>query len=828
MTILTLRAPMAGWCSGLDEVPDPVFAEKMAGDGVAIEPTAGAVHAPCDGEVVAMKGAKHAVTIRTASGEEVLIHVGIDTVQLEGAGFAWAVAPGQHVKSGDLLLRFDLDLVARRAKSAVTPVLVVNGGEVRRANRDALVAVGDFLAEIEIAAPAAKAAANDEVAPSSRREARRHFGVPFEHGLHARPAALVAAALKPFDAEVSIHAQGRNANARSTTAMMALGVRCGDTIEVVAVGAQAEEAVSVLATLLALPQAPALPSAPERRKAAVTEKTLVGVIACRGIAIGRATPWSHAEIAVDEAGRGAAEESEALKLALARVRAHLVDLASKASGDQNAILSAHVELVDDPDLHQRASNAIARGKSAGHAWRGATRTTSNALDALDDPRMRERAADLRDLENQVLRVLIGKPPASTRELPHGSILLADELLPSQLASLDRTRIAGIVMARGGATSHVAIIAASLGIPALVAAGPGVLEVAEGTHLILDAENGRLDIDPAPEARTAMQGAQSERAKQEATDRERALEPGATKDGTKIAVYANLGSAGDARTAVVHGAEGCGLLRTEFLFLDRREPPGEDEQVRAYQEIATAMQGRPLTIRTMDIGGDKPIAYLPLPREENPALGLRGVRTSLWKPGLLRTQLRAILRVSPASQVRILLPMVTDVEDVRVVREMIDDVRSELGVEASPPLGVMIETPASAMLADQLVEVADFLSIGTNDLSQYTLAMDRGHPELASRLDAMHPAVLRLIAVAADAAQGAGKEVAVCGSLGSDVAAIPILVGLGVHEVSVVPTSIPRIKRTLRSHDLASCKALAHEALEQKSAAAVRKLTGGAR
>jgi phosphoenolpyruvate-protein kinase (PTS system EI component) len=288
------------------------------------------------------------------------------------------------------------------------------------------------------------------------------------------------------------------------------------------------------------------------------------------------------------------------------------------------------------------------------------------------------------------------------------------------------------------------------------------------------------------------------------------------------VNANLGSFAEARGAIEGGAEGCGLLRTEFLFLDRREPPGEDEQAQEYQRIAAILEGRPLSIRTMDIGGDKPIAYLPLPREDNPALGLRGIRASLWRPDLMRTQLRAIMSVAPPGRCRILLPMVNDVDELQVVRALVADCARELGLEP-PPIGVMIETPAAAILAEQLARHADFLSLGTNDLAQYALAIDRGHAELTRKLDPLHPAVLRLIAVAADAGREAGKPVSVCGAMGSDVDALPILIGLGVGEVSATPAMIPRLKRTVRLLDAGECRELARRVLEQETAAAVRDL-----
>jgi multiphosphoryl transfer protein len=307
-----------------------------------------------------------------------------------------------------------------------------------------------------------------------------------------------------------------------------------------------------------------------------------------------------------------------------------------------------------------------------------------------------------------------------------------------------------------------------------------------------------------------------------SDRAAANAPASTKDGVGVRVLANLGSPSEAAGAVAHGAEGCGLLRTEFLFLDRLEAPGEAEQSRVYEEVAAALQPRPLTIRTLDFGSDKPLAYLPLPREDNPALGIRGLRASLRDVRVLRGQLRAIVAKRLATPVRIMLPMVTELSELRTARALLEEECRAAGV-AVPALGVMIETPSSALLADQLVREADFLSLGTNDLAQYTLAIDRGHAELSDRLDALHPATLRLIAMAARAASEARKPIGVCGALGADPDAIPILVGLGITDLSVVPAAVPRVKRTIRTLDAAACRGLAQAALGEPDAPAVRAL-----
>jgi len=850
---ITLAAPLAGWSAPLDEAPDPVFAGRMLGDGVAIDPTAGTLHAPCDGELVLVAPSRHAVTLRTAGGCQILMHVGIDTVGLGGTGFTVVAAQGARVRTGDVLLTFDLDLLARRASSLLTPVIVTadSGFRIVRRTEGREVAVGQPLITVAPERPVAAAA----LAAAPGRPVAQRATVGFEHGIHARPAALLAASLKNLAADVRLAARGREANARSTVALMALGVRHGDEIEIRATGPDAALAVSALAALLAAegtapgrataaaaghaararsevfaaPEAPAAAAAPSGGAARPAPGDLLpGVIASRGLAIGRAFHLRRPEIAVAESGAGVAHESAVLDRARASVRSRLERSAAAAPDGAGAraaaeIAAAHVELLDDPELLAAARVSVSQGHSAGFGWREAVRAAAATLRALADPRLRERVDDLLDLETQVLLALAGTGAAATPELPEQSIVIARELLPSQLVALDARRVAGLATAAGGATSHVSIIAAAMGIPALVALGPAVLALRDGTELVLDAERGALEVEPKAARLGSALATLTARGELLAAERAAAQRECRTADGTRIEVFANVGSVAEAEAAVRNGAEGCGLLRTEFLFLDRDTPPDEAAQASAYQKIADALGGRPLIIRTLDAGGDKPIGYLPQPPEENPALGLRGVRTSLANPQLLRTQLRAILAVRPVEQCRILLPMITEAAEVQAVRALLDEIRAELALTRRVEVGVMIETPASAVLADRLVTVADFLSIGTNDLTQYTLAMDRGHPQLAARLDALHPAVLRLIGGAAQAAAGAGRMVAVCGGLASEPLAAPLLVGLGVRELSAVAAVIPQLKARLSRVTLEDCRALARQALAESDAAAVRAL-----
>ena len=838
MSKLTLLAPLAGWSTPLDEAPDAVFAGRMLGDGLAIDPTGSTLYAPCDGELIAVPATRHAVTLRSSQGAEILLHVGIDTVGLAGEGFELHVRQGQQVRAGDRLLSFDIDLLARRAKSLLTPVILLEGAgfTVGRRNQDREVNVGDVLMELVLEASGQPgSAASAAGAADSPALLVRRLTVALEHGIHARPAALLANLVKGFTAEVVLRAHGKEASARSTIALMRLGVIKGDEVEIRASGADAAAALAALETALQSEKS-SLAGHSVAAQAPVGETPAVevglpkeggllrGVIASRGLAVGRTIQLTRTEVSVAENGAGVAHENAEFDRARAVVRAHLKSTAGSGSDTAREIIGAHLELLDDPELVTGARNAIANGKSAGFAWRSVIRATVTALRELGDARMAERVDDLLDLESQVLTALSGEGRAGTaRELPERSILLTRELLPSQLVALDATRLAGICMSAGGPTSHVAILAAAMGIPVLVAMGPTLLTLADATQVVLDAERGTLRVNPDIEQLSNAENELARRRERRAAEQAAAQREGRTADGTRIEVLANIGSLAEAEAAVRNGAEGCGLLRTEFLFLERQLPPDETEQAAEYQRIATALGGRPLTLRTLDIGGDKPIPYLPLPHEENPALGLRGVRTSLWRPDLLRVQLRAVLAIRPESQARVMLPMITDPAEIRTVRSMLEEERRGIGRTAPIEVGVMVETPAAALMADRIAAEADFLSIGTNDLTQYTLAMDRGHPELASRLDALHPAVLRLIARTAEAANSHGRRVAVCGGLASDPTAAPILIGLGVHELSVVPSVIPQLKALISGISLETCRELARQALELETAEAVRAL-----
>lgn len=803
MSRVGLSAPVAGWMTSLRDVPDPVFSDEMMGVGVAIDPTEGKLVAPCAATVVMVAPTQHSVTLRAENGAELLIHIGLETVALQGRGFHAHVSDGEIVAAGADLISFDLDLVGLEAKSLVTPIVLANSSEFRLSTTelDRLVIRGESIAFVEDIRVEAAAPADGEV---SRREAT----VAFEHGLHARPAARIADCAKRYSSQISVGLRGKTANARSPTAIMGLNAVKGDRVELTAKGRDAGQALDAVARLLSLTEeAQPVGVAPVQTRA-LRDNELSGVTALPGVAVGTAVHWRREIGEASDQSRGADVERAALQEARASVRARLEALRTDMSGPAAAIAGAHIGLLEDEDLNAAALAEIDSGRSAARAWQIATSAVEDALRSADNPLLRERIADLEDIAAQMTAAILGRGSSPAMDLPQGTVLIADELLPSELLSLPRDRVVGLATAGGGPTSHMAIIAASFGIPTLVAMGPEVFRVAECARVLLDASAGVLIVDP-DERTTAKALEQAAQTRGQGGDCR-------TRDGERVSLLANLGSLAEAEPALAAGAEGCGLLRTEFLFLDRTEAPPIEEQRTTYQAVADALGGRPLTIRTLDIGGDKPVPYIRFPHEQNPALGARGIRTELFEPELLDAQLQAIAKVS-GDQVKVMIPMVSAVGELRAVRKRL------AGLGAHIQLGVMIETPAAALIADRLVAEADFLSIGSNDLAQYALAMDRTNPLLAASIDALHPAVLRLIAMTADAGNRAAKPVSLCGNLASEPLAALVLVGLGIRELSAVAAALPAVRHAIGRVAASDCRTLAERALELESAAQVRAL-----
>jgi phosphocarrier protein FPr/phosphocarrier protein len=554
---------------------------------------------------------------------------------------------------------------------------------------------------------------------------------------------------------------------------------------------------------------------------------LHGICAAPGLSIGRVVRFNRRDMELPELGDSVDRELTKLADALKTARGELDTATREASAHgkfaERDIFIAHLALVDDPELISTTERKILDGAAAGFAFRQGIRRQCSILSGTGNALLAERANDLLDLELRVLRAM-GFQPAAGPSLLADSILIADDLTPTQLTGLAQDWLRGIATAKGGATSHVAILARAMGIPALVAVGPALLALADGQQIILNADTATIDLEPN-EAALAVARAQITHFERQRSEVARfAAKPAVTLDGVTIEVAANVANQVDVEEALRNGADGIGLLRTELLFMDRANLPGEAEQQAMYTSVLRSFTGKPVIIRTLDIGGDKEAAYLQLPPEANPALGLRGVRIAQIRPDVLDAQLAALLASQHSGQLRLLLPMVADLSDVRALRDRLRKLADRVGAIELPQLGLMIEVPSAAVLAEQLATEADFLSIGTNDLTQYTLAMDRTHPDLSVRLDPLHPAVLRLIAMTVAGATKHGKWVGVCGGVASDIDAVPVLIGLGVSELSVSPRIAPTIKARVRELSVDDCRTRLPEILRQESAFAVRELT----
>ncbi|MBC8333460.1 MAG: phosphoenolpyruvate--protein phosphotransferase [Anaerolineae bacterium] len=665
-------------------------------------------------------------------------------------------------------------------------------------------------------------------------------------GLHARPAKVFVNIAKGFQADIRLFHGEKKANAKSLISLLTLGVESGSTIRIEVNGEDEDAALAALAQAVEsglgeeeliervaagaelAPEAiaPEKPEPPQTEPAALPANTIKGVSGAPGIAIGPIYHLKRTEIKVEETFEGESAEKNQLQAAIEQAKGHVARLHAQMLaqnvGSEAAIFDVHLELLDDVELLDAVLAKINQRQSAALAWQSTIDERARLVAGLDDPLLAARAADLHDVGYRVLRILAGVTGDSAQFPNHPVIVVADDLSPSDTASLDRDKVLGFCTASGGPTAHTAIIARALSLPAVVSAGERALALDDNLTVILNGDAGLLIIEPGEDEIAEAKSMQQAGQKLRHEAQQAAGAPAITLDGHRVEIAANIGGAPEAREALKSGAEGVGLLRTEFLFLERKQPPSEDEQFAVYREIAEAMQNAPVIVRTLDVGGDKPLPYIEMSEEVNPFLGVRGIRLCLTRPALFREQLRAVLRATQHGTLRIMFPMVADLTEWLEARALVDEICIELGV-SSVEIGIMIEVPSAALMADVFAQHVDFFSVGTNDLTQYTLAMDRMHPQLAGKSDGLHPAVLRLIDQTTRAAHAAGKWVGVCGELGADPQAIPILVGLGVDELSVTVPAVPTVKALVRTLNYSETQALARKALACARASDVRQL-----
>ena len=803
------------------------LAREMGGPEVAIE-AAGGLEAP---EPALGTDAMRVLTAieRADSGDGVLVLMDLGSAVLSAET---ALDLLGEERRGRIVLS-DAPLVEGAVAAAVTARA---GAPLEQVAAEARSGLAPKSAHLGTEAPAASSTLQfgESSAPGTEEALELRLEIRNRLGLHARPAARFVRTASGFEADVTVSnittGQGP-ASARSLNALATLGVRRGHEVLVRASGPDAEEALAALQELAernfdeeerdetAVAAGSAVP-----RVAAPEEGALTGLPAAPGVALGPVRHLRSAELRLPIHVTGDPDHEWAvLEAALARVRADLgaarAAVAARAGEYEAAIFDAHLLFLEDEALLGAARRAIyEQGGNAAQAWDASVAEARSAYDRLDDEYMRARAADLAGVGRQVLERLLGQAPAAVPSEP--GIVVAPDLSPAQTAALEPSIVQGIATAHGGPTSHSAILARSLGLPAAVGLGESVLSLPEGTPLALDGDAGIAYPNPSDEVKAEYEERARARAEVVRAARAAAHDPATTRDGTTIEVAANAGALADVPAALAAGADGIGLLRTEFLFLDRAQMPDEEEQYRAYLGIARALEGRPLILRTLDVGADKPLPYVEQPAEANPFLGERGVRLSLARPELLGIQLRAALRVAAAHPVKIMFPMVATIEEYRAAVDLLERARDGL---PRPDVGVMVEVPSAALAAESFAPEVDFFSIGTNDLTQYTLAAERGNERVAGIADPLHPAVLCLIRLVTEAARAHGKWVGVCGELAGDTLAAAVLVGLGVRELSVASPLVPAVKEAVRAIELEEAQTLAEGAVQLESAAAVREL-----
>jgi multiphosphoryl transfer protein len=792
------------------------LAREMGGGEVAIEAAGGMA----DGEIGTDAERVREAVERARSPDGVLV-----LMDLGSAVMSAEMATEMIDADGGPVLLSEAPLVEGVVAAAALAGAGASLDEVAREARGALrMKVGQLAVQEPESEEAPSIESEDGLAIEARLPVQNRLG------LHARPAARFVAAVGGFDARVEVSNATRDrgpANGGSLIGLATLAVAQGDEIAVLARGPQAAEALDALRALAAdnfgdaLEDGPTEPDAGPGDEPAAAPRAgaqLRGVPASPGIAIGPARRLRPRELVVEGGPSGTpAEERARLDAARAAVSQELEEVraavTSRGGAEAADIFGAHALLLDDAAITEPAFRRIEEGDGAAQAWQASAAEAAEAFRALDDPYMRERAVDVEDVSGRVLTRLGCAAAGPALEGP--GIVLAGELTPGEAAGLDPGSAWAIATARGGATAHAAILARALSIPAVVGVGEALLEISEATPLVLDGEAGLVDVDPGDEAVAKRRAEQDAAEAQRRTLMARAHEPGALADGRRVEVFANVGSAAEAARAIELGAEGVGLLRTEFLFLDREEPPSEEEQVEVIGQIARNLEGRPVVVRTLDAGADKPLPFLRQEPEDNPFLGRRGIRLSLAEPDLLRTQLRAILRVAEHHPLKVMFPMVATLEEVRAARELLDEAREGLASRAELEVGVMVEVPALALQAAKFAPHVDFFSIGTNDLAQYTMAAERGNAALAGLLDASLAPVLALIAVVTEAAAEHGRWVGVCGELAGEPEAAVLLAGLGVRELSMAASRIPAVKAALRETDTEAATAAARRALPER-------------
>ncbi|MDD3266987.1 MAG: phosphoenolpyruvate--protein phosphotransferase [Burkholderiales bacterium] len=830
---VTIHSPLSGVFMDLSLVPDPVFAEKMVGDGFAIDPLENILYAPIDGIVKTIHRAKHAISIESAHGFEILMHIGLETVMLNGEGFEVFVKEGQQVKIGDKLSSFDMGFVSERVVAMLTPVLVTDVEEKNISlefifkDNENIIKAGEpaFTVSLSNSKSSNNIPDNTQATVSSDL-----IVIPNSHGIHARPAAQLSSIARKFtNNEITLIKGEKSANVKSVVSLLSLGVQYQDQVKLMIKGDHSTDIINELIECLTAMQDDENEDIHVKVNSNNSDLTKVengiyyGVVASSGIALAKLIQQTKVQFNYERFTADIEGELSALTQVIQDLIKELeFDIASLSHEEvaHRNILNAHLMIFTDPELIASAKNKIADGQSAAFAWDKSIEESCLALEATGNELLIERQSDLIDVCDRVLTLLCGEENKVTYSYNEDVILVADNYTPSQIIALN-DKVKGLVSVKGGVTSHVSIIARTRGIPLLVGVSKDVLQEASGVVILDTLNTAMLNSKPSSDQIELVKSDIANREEELRKARDVAFQAATTMDGIQISCLGNIGNLEEARLVVANGGEGVGLFRTEFMFLESATAPSEEFQLSEYREINHVLANKPFVIRTLDVGGDKKIPYLEQSHEENPMLGVRGVRLCLANIELFKTQLRAILR-SATDNIKIMVPMISKITEYRAVKRLIEEVKVELGISQNVSLGIMVEVPSVAFTSEIFAREVDFMSIGTNDLTQYVLAVDREHTELAREIDHLHPAVIAAIAFTVSGASKHNTPLSICGLMASEKLAIPVLLGLGVKTLSMTASSIPENKAFIRTLNVEKCQEIAKYCLELGSAVEVRE------
>lgn len=819
---LTLYSPVKGKLIDLSQVPDEAFAQKMLGDGIAVIPEENFIYAPTDATIKTLHKCLHAVVLEK-DGFEILIHIGVDSVSLKGQRFKTFVKEGDKVIKGQKLIEFDRVFLTKYATSNIIIMVIAAPLSIKLKK--------ETIKEVNTNTKVLEAKSNDIVIQESTSQEistvlTEEFTINNKTGLHARPAGEVAMWAQSFkDNDIFLLKNNKQANAKSVVEILGLSIEYNDKIQVKVSGNKAASVAEKMKDFISknlknnVIKQNRTDTLVKFNKTGETKLKGIGIF--DGLSIGKAYVIKDPQFSVQEKSTLTPEEELSKFLtSLHNVKSSLDKERHAIYGqkDREEILLAHITILEDPFLIQETRQAIAKGYSAAYAFSSAVRRAIDVLKNTGNEILQSRIVDFIDLETRILTDLTGEN-YGLPQFKEDTIVIIKELLSHHLKELNE-HVTGIIMAEGSTLSHVSIMLKNLGLPTIIGVGPAAMEIDNGQDIILDSKLGTVTVNPVniEEIRQKVEALKKNRE----NNLKHAFDVAKTKDGIEITVSGNIGTIDQAKQSANQGAQGIGLVRTEFLFANYKKAPTEQEQYEIYQKIADLQKGNPVIIRTLDVGADKPIPFIPQIQEDNPILGRRGIRTSFANIELLKTQLRAIMRVKPYGIARIMIPMVTFVEEIKTVKRFVQEEQQKLGID-KVSLGMMMEVPAAALMAKEFAKEADFFSIGTNDLTQYTLALDRAHPTLNFLSDSLNPSVLRMVNMIVEGAKSQNIPVGVCGAVASEPAGAILLIGLGIRALSVVPSTVADIKALIRGLNTKKCEEVAQKALSCNSVSEVRAM-----